>query len=100
MNRVAISGTGLYIPSDVITNDELVASFNAYARAFNSQHAAEISAGKFEPIQESSVEFIEKASGIRQRYVMDKVGVLDPQRMFPRFQPRPNDQLSLMAEIA
>lgn len=99
MNRVAISGTGLSIPSQVITNDELVASFNAYAQAFNSQHAAAIAAGEIAPVQESSVEFIEKASGIRQRYVLDKAGVLDPQRMFPRFQPRPNDQLSLMAEI-
>jgi len=48
----------------------------------------------------SSVEFIEKASGIRQRYVIDKTGVLDPARMKPRFEPRPDEQLSLMAEIA
>jgi len=48
----------------------------------------------------SSVEFIEKASGIRQRYVIDKVGVLDPTRMKPHFEPRPDDQISLMAEIA
>jgi beta-ketodecanoyl-[acyl-carrier-protein] synthase len=48
----------------------------------------------------SSVEFIEKASGIKQRYVIDKAGVLDPTRMRPRFAPRPDDQLSLMAEIA
>jgi beta-ketodecanoyl-[acyl-carrier-protein] synthase len=100
MNRVVISGTGLCIPSQVITNDELVASFNAYAQSFNAQHAASISAGEVEPLQESSVEFIEKASGIRQRYVLDKAGVLDPKRMFPHLLPRPNDQLSLMAEIA
>ncbi len=100
MNRVMISGTGLYIPSQVITNEELVVSFNTYARTFNSDHAAAISAGELEPILESSSEFVEKASGIKQRYVMDKAGVLDPQRMRPRFQPRTNDQLSLMAEIA
>jgi beta-ketodecanoyl-[acyl-carrier-protein] synthase len=46
------------------------------------------------------VEFIEKASGIRQRYVLEKAGVLDPTRMKPRFAPRPDDALSLMAEIA
>ena len=39
----------------------------------------------------SSVEFIEKASGIKQRYVIDKAGVLDPTRMRPHFEPRPND---------
>ena len=27
MHRVAISSTGLYIPPDIITNDELVAAF-------------------------------------------------------------------------
>ncbi|MDP3611478.1 MAG: beta-ketoacyl-ACP synthase III, partial [Rubrivivax sp.] len=37
---------------------------------------------------------------IRQRYVIDKAGVLDPTRMKPRFAPRPDEQLSLMAEIA
>jgi beta-ketodecanoyl-[acyl-carrier-protein] synthase len=46
------------------------------------------------------VEFIEKASGIRQRYVLEKAGVLDPTRMKPRFAPRPDEALSLMAEIA
>jgi beta-ketodecanoyl-[acyl-carrier-protein] synthase len=53
-----------------------------------------------EPMTPSSVEFIEKASGIKQRYVIDKAGVLDPHRMRPRFEPRSDDQLSLMAEIA
>ena len=48
----------------------------------------------------SSVEFIEKASGIKSRYVMDKDGVLDPERMCPRSRPRANDELSLMAEMA
>jgi beta-ketodecanoyl-[acyl-carrier-protein] synthase len=41
-----------------------------------------------------------KASGIKQRYVIDKRGVLDPQRMRPYFEPRSDDELSLMAEIA
>jgi beta-ketodecanoyl-[acyl-carrier-protein] synthase len=48
----------------------------------------------------SRVEFIERASGIKQRYVIDKTGVLDPQRMYPRFEPRADADLSLMAEIA
>ena len=40
-----------------------------------------------------------KASGIKQRYVIEKGGVLDPTRMYPRFDERADDQLSLMAEI-
>jgi beta-ketodecanoyl-[acyl-carrier-protein] synthase len=100
MKNVVISGTGLYTPPHVITNAELVLAFNAYADLQNSRNAALIAAGQVEPMVHSSVEFIEKASGIRQRYVIDKDGVLDPQRMRPRFAPRPDDQLSLMAEIA
>ena len=97
---VVISGTGLYRPPHVITNAELVAAFNAYADLQNAEHAAAIAAGERQPLTHSSVEFIEKASGIKQRYVVEKSGVLDPARMYPRFEARPDDQLSLMAEIA
>ncbi len=100
MTRVVISGTGLYRPPHVITNAELVESFNAYAALQNEKNAAAIAAGELPAMVPSSVEFIEKASGIRQRYVIDKAGVLDPTRMYPRFQERADDQLSLMAEIA
>ncbi|WP_374569259.1 beta-ketoacyl-ACP synthase III [Ideonella sp.] len=100
MTRVVISGTGLYRPPHVITNTELVEAFNAYAALQNEKNAAAISAGELPAMVPSSVEFIEKASGIQQRYVIDKAGVLDPTRMYPRFEERPDDQLSLMAEIA
>jgi beta-ketodecanoyl-[acyl-carrier-protein] synthase len=99
MTRVVISGTGLYRPPHVITNAELVEAFNAYAQRFNTSNAARIEAGEVEAIVGSSVEFIEKASGIKQRYVIDKSGVLDPTRMRPRLAPRADDELSLMAEI-
>jgi beta-ketodecanoyl-[acyl-carrier-protein] synthase len=100
MTRAAISGTGIHVPPQTISNEELVASFNAYAAAWNLRNAARIAAGEVAPLAESSVEFIEKASGIRQRYVLEKDGVLDPARMYPRFRARPDDELSLMAEIA
>jgi len=100
MHRVAISSTGLFTPPEVITNEELVAAFNAYAQQENAKYAAEIAAGTRAPITDSSVEFIEKASGIKRRYVMNKSGVLDPRRMRPEFKPRPDTELSLMAEIA
>ena len=99
MRSVVISGTGLYTPPEVITNAELVASFNAYVALHNERHAQAIAEGRVQPLQPSSVEFIEKASGIRQRHVLAKEGVLDPRRMRPRFAPRPDDQLSLMAEL-
>ena len=100
MKNVVISGTGLYRPPHIITNAELVQAYNAYADLQNERHAQEIAAGDLPALVHSSVEFIEKASGIRQRYVIDKAGVLDPQRMRPRFAPRANEELSLMAEIA
>ena len=99
MHRVAISSTGIYIPPEVITNEELVQSFNRFADQENALHAAEIQAGTRAPIPQSSVEFIEKASGIKRRYVMEKSGVLDPQRMRPRFKTRPDSEISMMAEI-
>jgi beta-ketodecanoyl-[acyl-carrier-protein] synthase len=100
MNRVAISGTGLFTPSEIITNEELVASYNAYAEKQNALNAAAIEAGEKEPLPMSSEAFIVKASGIERRYVMEKKGVLDPDIMHPVLRERSNDELSIMAEIA
>lgn len=99
MHQAVITGTGLYRPPHQISNAELVASFNAHVERHNADHAAEIAAGTLTAKVPSSVEFIEKASGIKSRYVIDKDGVLDPARMFPRIAARPDDAWSLMAEI-
>ncbi|MBV8501227.1 MAG: beta-ketoacyl-ACP synthase III [Paucibacter sp.] len=98
--QAVITGTGLYQPPHVITNAELVESFNRYVELHNEAHASAIAAGEMAALTPSSVEFIEKASGIKQRFVIDKEGVLDPTRMYPRFAKRGDDELSLMAEIA
>ena len=100
MHRVAISSTGLFTPAETITNAELVKAYNAYAVLQNAKYADEIAAGTRVALTDSSEEFIEKASGIQRRYVMEKSGVLDPTRMRPRFTPRPDTEISLMAEIA
>ena len=100
MHDVAITGTGVFTPADVITNDELVAAFNAHADLFNAQNADAIAAGTVAAKAHSSAEFIVAASGIEQRHVLDKSGVLDPARMYPHFRPRSDDEPSLMAEIA
>lgn len=94
-----ISATGLYTPPETISNDELVASFNAYVELHNSRHAAAIAAGEVEELQPSSAEFIEKASGIKSRHVMSKAATLDPEIMGPRWPERSNDEISVMAEI-
>ena len=88
-----ISATGLFTPSDSISNEELVASYNAFADKFNAANP------DAEPLTYSSVEFIEKASGIKSRHVMSKASVLDPDIMAPRLPERSNDEISVMAEI-
>ena len=99
MNKVFITGTGVWTPEQVITNAELVASFNEYVSRFNARNHEAISRGEVTALQPSSVEFIEKASGIKQRYVVEKTGVLDPDRMAPHIPERGPSELSIMAEI-
>ena len=95
-----ISGSGLFTPSETISNEELVASFNAWVDLYNDTHADEIASGELEPKTHSSAEFIEKASGIKSRYVINKEGILDPHRMVPNIPERDNAELSVMCEIA
>jgi beta-ketodecanoyl-[acyl-carrier-protein] synthase len=100
MPDIVISGTGLYTPEQSISNEELVVSFNAYVEAHNAEFAEQIAAGEQVALQPSSVEFIEKASGIKSRYVMDKEGVIDPQRLVPNLPERPNEAQSIQCEMA
>ena len=100
MIKTYITGTGVWTPPNVITNEELVASFNEYVRRFNERNSAAIEVGDIVALQPSSVDFIEKGSGIKQRFVIDKAGVLDPDRMYPNIPARPNSELSISAEIA
>lgn len=94
-----ISATGLFTPDDSISNEELVASFNAYVDLTNRENAQAIAAGEMEELQHSSVEFIEKASGIKSRFVLSKDPILDPEIMCPRLPERPNEEISVLAEI-
>ncbi len=100
MHTPAITGTGVFTPQYVITNAELVEAFNAYADKMNAANAAAIAAGEMEPMQHSSEEFILKASGIENRYVMDKAGVLDPDVMHPVLRQRSDDEPGIMTEMA
>lgn len=95
-----IAATGLYVPPHSISNQELVSAFNAFVEKFNAENAAAIADGRVAPLLPSSAEFIEKASGIKSRHVMDKTGILDPSIMRPIIPERPNDQISILAEMA
>lgn len=100
MKQVVISGTGLYTPAQSISNDELVDAFNSYVETFNEQHASEIEAGTVTALVPSSSAFIEKASGIKSRYVTNKEGILDTARMKPYIPERTNDENSIQCEMA
>jgi beta-ketodecanoyl-[acyl-carrier-protein] synthase len=100
MKNVLISGSGLYTPTEIVTNEELVASFNQYVDLFNEQYANEIASGEVEALSYSSCEFIEKASGIKSRYVLHKEGILDPAVMMPVFSKRGEDEHPEMVEMA
>jgi beta-ketodecanoyl-[acyl-carrier-protein] synthase len=87
-------------PTDSITNEELVESFNTWVAKENASHAEAIARGERAPLEPSSVAFIEKASGIKSRYVLAKAPILDPDIMAPRWPERPNDQPGILAEMA
>jgi len=97
---VVISGTGIYTPEQSINNKELVESYNQYADSYNERYKEDISKGTIEALTHSNEDFIKKVSGIESRYVLDKEGILDPERMRPLLAERSNEQPSVQAEIA
>jgi beta-ketodecanoyl-[acyl-carrier-protein] synthase len=98
--QVVISGTGLWTPQHSISNEELIDSYNDYADKFNAENAEKIDAGEISAKPHSSAEFVEKASGIKSRYIYEKEGVLDINRMRPVIAERSDEQISNQAEIA
>ena len=98
--QAVIAATGLYTPPFSLSNAELVETFNAYVERFNAANADAIAAGEVAALTPSSVEFIEKASGIKARYVVDKTGLVDPDLMRPVIPERSNEELSVLAEMA
>ena len=99
-HNIVLSGSGLWTPDNIITNEELVTAYNSWATKFNEENTQAIAAGHCEEVPLSSVEFIEKASGIKQRFAYVKEGILDVNRMRPKIPLRGNDQISDQAEIA
>lgn len=100
MTTAVLSGSGLFTPVNSISNDELVEAFNTWVRNTNAANAAAIERGETEPLQESSSAFIEKASGIKSRFVIDKNGILDPEKMTPFISERSDDEPSVQCDMA
>lgn len=96
---IRITGTGVYTPPESISNEELVASLNAYVERYNQDNADAIASGELDALKPSTPEFVERASGVKSRYVMEKSGVLDITRLRPKLRERADDELSIQAEI-
>ncbi len=96
---LVISGSGLWVPEQSISTKELVESYNAYAPKYNKKNGEAIALGELEEKYLSSERFIEKASGIKNRFVYSKKGILDIEKMTPVISERTENQLSHQAEI-
>ena len=98
MKDIHIAGTGIWYPEDTISNDEIVLSFNSYVDNFNTNNKDRIDRGEIEKLEYSSTEFIEKASGIKTRHVIDKKNILDINTMMPRVVHEDESRLSIHAK--
>lgn len=98
--NMAITGQGVWTPGNVLSNAELCDAFNEFVIRENAKNADAIAAGTMAALRESTPEFIEKASGIKQRYVHDKTGLMDSMRLCPNVPDRPETELCVQAEYA
>ena len=99
MHNIYIAGTGIWHPEEKVSNNEIVNSYNSFVEKFNQENKLDIENGLIDAMELSSAEFIEKASGIKSRYVIDKEGILDINRMMPRVKNEHPDRLSIHAEV-
>jgi beta-ketodecanoyl-[acyl-carrier-protein] synthase len=99
MDDVVISGTGFYLPPYLITNEELVESYNNYVESHNQKYAEAIRKGEKSPLEKSDTDFIINASGIKNRYTLNKDDILNINTMHPKFPKRNNEELSIQVEF-
>jgi len=100
MENIYISGTGYWKGDELVTNEEIVTSFNSYVEKFNLENKDKIDSGEMEPLAPSSEEFIEKASGIKTRYLIDKKNCLDINVMRPILRQENSENVSWLAEMS
>lgn len=96
--RIAITGTGVWHPPGFISNQELVEVYNRHVAHEVATRKSDVDPGAMP--QPSDAEFIEKASGVKRRYVIDREGLLDPGRLRPKLRARPWDEPSIQCEMS
>ncbi len=77
MTNIVISGTGVFTPPDAVSNEALVEAYNSFVERYNTDNADAITAGEKDALMTSTAAFIEKASGIKSRFMMDGSGAID-----------------------
>ena len=87
MHNIHIAGTGIWFPDEKISNEELINSYNSYVDLFNYENHSKIQEGLLDSMEYSSIEFVEKASGIKSRSItpdakFDVVGVVSATKYF------------------
>ena len=89
----------MFTPSESISNEELVTAFNQYVEQYNQEHKEAIESGNAAPMKGSDADFIEKVSGIKNRYVINKSGILDPAVMCPQIAEYTDSGKSIQCEM-
>ncbi len=100
MPKVLITGSGSHVPSNGVSNGQLVQVFNDYVLRYNEENLPAIEAGQIPALEPTSCERIEQLSGIRHRYFVTRQGILDPEIMQPLLPTRADTRPSLSLELA
>lgn len=99
MDSIVLSGTGYFVPPDSVSTEEIVASFNEHVKRHNQQLTLPLEEFPELGLQESEADFVVRASGIQNRRVIDKRGILDPDIMHPIVPERKHTEWSLQCEM-
>ncbi len=100
MKKVVISGTGLFTPAQSISNDELVEAFNTWRSSLMLSTQQKLPVAQLKPSQSQAQPLLKKRRVLKSRFVIDKAGILDPQRMKPNIPERSNDEWGILCEMA
>lgn len=99
MYQLVIIGSGVFMFSQIIMNDEFVVVFNVYVDKFNVENVEVIVVGNVEVIVYFSVDFIFSVSGIEQCYVMEKESIFNLDIMFFKLCLCFDDESGIMVEM-
>jgi beta-ketodecanoyl-[acyl-carrier-protein] synthase len=99
-DSIVLSGTGYFVPEDSVSTEEIVQAFNQHIQEKNRNSGLPLGEDFEKRLEHSCPEFIVKASGIKNRRVIDKKGILNPSVMRPMISKRKHGEMSLQCEMS